>query len=340
LIDLLLQRNKGKNFVVMKEGAVALAFLKEAKAKEVAATLKAPLGASFSKSIRAFAQAVDGEGLELLRYPWGIIEKNAELIREDFKAHPRDSQSTLDTSVHVEGGKENLLVGEKTFVEGGVVIDVRDGPVWIGDDVYVQAPSRISGPTYVGDGSIIFGAQLREGTSIGRVCRIGGEVEETVFQAYSNKRHVGFIGHAYVGEWVNMGSGTQNSDLKNTYGTVKVTIGGKKVDTGKAFVGCVIGDHAKMSIGSQIFTGKTVGVSSQALGTVIEDIPSFTIWGKTLGMGAVELRIDSAVETARRVQARRKVELTKDDEELLRKVFQMTSVERRSSGVRKKALHP
>jgi len=114
-----------------------------------------------------------------------------------------------------------------------VYIDVRKGQVYIGENTRVQAGARIEGPTYIGKDAInVGGAQIREGSNVGDVCRVGGELEESVIHGYTNKYHFGFIGHAYVGEWVNLGAGTTNSDLKDTYGNVRVNIRGKRVDTG------------------------------------------------------------------------------------------------------------
>jgi UDP-N-acetylglucosamine diphosphorylase/glucosamine-1-phosphate N-acetyltransferase len=186
---------------------------------------------------------------------------------------------------------------------------------------------------YIGDKTIIASGLIREGCSIGHVCRVGGELEESIIQGCSNKYHTGFIGHAYIGEWVNMGAATTNSDLKNTYGTVQVMIKGRNVDTGTAKVGCFIGDHAKTSIGTQIFTGKKIGVASHVHGFVTKDVPSFTIWSESLGSKPVELYLQSVIETQKRVLSRRGVKQTREDIELLKKLFEITAQERKKTGV-------
>jgi len=162
---------------------------------------------------------------------------------------------------------------------------------------------------------------------------VGGELEETIVQGYTNKYHTGFIGHAYIGEWVNLGAATTNSDLKNTYGTVQVVTGGKKVDTGQIKVGCFIGDHAKTSIGTQIYTGRMIGVASHVHGFVTEDVPSFTIWAKSLGAKSVELELESAIKTQERVLSRRGVKQTSEDVKLMRKLFEITAQKRERAGV-------
>jgi len=197
----------------------------------------------------------------------------------------------------------------------------------------VHAGSRITGPTYIGDRTIITSGLIREGCSVGHVCRVGGELEETIVHGYTNKYHTGFIGHAYIGEWVNLGAATTNSDLKNTYGTVQVATGGKKVDTGQKKIGCFIGDHAKTSIGTQIYTGRKIGVASHVHGFITEDVPSFTLWAKSLGAKSVELELESAIRTHERVLSRRDMKQTKEDVELLKKLFEITAKERERAGV-------
>jgi len=322
-----------KNVLVLQDGRLAFACLKEKLCKEVGEVFLNPVGEEAIRKLKEKAEVKEVSNLKLLEYPWNLIEHNAELIREEFNFVAKgEPEGEIDPRAVVYGDPKNLYVAKGAFVEAGVVIDVREGPVYIGEKSYVQTLSRLEGPSYLGRDTKIFGAQIREGCSFGDVCRIGGELEETIIQGYSNKRHVGFIGHAYIGEWVNCGAGTGNSDLKNTYGTVKVTVKGRRVDAGQ-FVGCFVGDHVKTSIGAMIFTGKKIGVSSQAIAFVAEDVPSFTLWAKDLGAEPTEVYFESAVETAKRTMARRKVELTKEDTAVLKRVYELTEEERRGAGV-------
>jgi hypothetical protein len=167
---------------------------------------------------------------------------------------------------------------------------------------------------------------------------VGGELEETIIQGYTNKYHTGFIGHAYIGEWVNMGAATTNSNLKNTYGNVQVMTKKKNVDTGQTKVGCFVGDHAKTSIGTQIYTGKKIGVASQIHGFITKDVPSFTIWPESLGAKPVELYLQSAIGIQKRTLFRRGVTQTKEDIELMKRLFEITAQERKKVGVVKKKL--
>lgn len=271
--------------------------------------------------------------IPVLRYPWQLIDHNAELIAAEFPlaTEGKESEGKLEQGAVIYGGDASrVYLGKGAVVHPTVVLDVSHGPIYIGDNTTVYPPTRIEGPTYIGKGTWIVGGKIREGSNIGDVCRVGGEVEESIIQGYSNKYHDGFLGHAYVGEWVNLGALTTNSDLKDTYGSVRITIEGEgKIDAGTK-VGCFIGDHVKTSIGTLIYTGKRIGIFSHIHGVATEDVPSFTIWVKSIGAqgDAVELLLESALEIHRRVLARRKIEATPEEAELIRTLFELTQKER------------
>jgi UDP-N-acetylglucosamine diphosphorylase/glucosamine-1-phosphate N-acetyltransferase len=217
-----------------------------------------------------------------------------------------------------------------------VVIDASNGPVYIDRDAEIHPFSRIEGPCYIGPKCILLGAKCREGNSIGPLCRIGGEVEESIIQGYSNKYHDGFLGHAYVGEWVNLGAMTTNSDLKNDYSAVSVVLDGRTpVSTGSTKVGSLIGDHTRTSIGTLLNTGSYVGAMTLLVATgkpLPKYIPSFTWFLEgaiTKGFGKGKL-----YETARIAMGRRKMEWTAADEAMWDAVFEQTA-EVRDVAVRK-----
>jgi len=330
----LIERNLSKNVLTIQKGRIAFARMSEEVARDCGGELCRPINSPTLKKLIKKSKTLEVSNLPLLTYPWDLVNKNAELIKEDYFAiGKKESEGTIDSKATVYGNEENLYVGKGSFVEAHVTLDARDGPIFIGDETLVHAGSRISGPTYIGDKTIIPSGLIREGCSIGHVCRVGGELEETIIQGYTNKYHTGFIGHAYIGEWVNIGAATTNSDLKNTYGTVQVTTKGESVDTGTTKVGCFIGDHTKTSIGTQIYTGKKIGVASQVHGFVTKDVPSFTIWSESLGSKPVELYLQSTIETQKRTFSRRGIEQTSEDVELLKKLFQITAQERKKAGV-------
>ena len=268
----------------------------------------------------------------LWKYPWELIEDNSEAISRQFAL--KSDRMQVEASNVLGSTKQVSIDGEAT-IEPNVVFDTRFGPITVEQEAEIQSFSRVVGPAYIGKQTIIRSALVGKGTSIADQCRIGGEVEQSLFSRYSNKAHSGFFGHSYVGEWVNVGALTANSDLKNTYGTVRMNFQGEKVDSGLLKVGCFLGDYCKTSIGTQIYTGIRAGVCSHLHGFVSEDVPSFTIYAKTLGSKLTELELDSAIETQRRMMRRRHIKPEHHDIELLRRVFELTQSERYMAGVLK-----
>jgi UDP-N-acetylglucosamine diphosphorylase/glucosamine-1-phosphate N-acetyltransferase len=205
-------------------------------------------------------------------------------------------------------------------VKPGVVLDAEEGPIHIDPDATIQPNAVLEGPCYIGPKSIIRpGAVIRAGTTIGPVCKIGGEIDASIIHGYTNKQHDGFLGHSYVAEWINLGADTVNSDLKNTYGTVRVHLNGVGVETGQQFVGSIIGDHAKTGIGTVLPTGCVVGVAANIFThrSVPKFVPSFA-WLTDDGLAAY--RVEKAVSLAATVMARRDQWLSDADRRLLEAV--------------------
>jgi len=333
----LINKKLGKNTSVIQNDRLALARLSETVAKKHGNLFLNPLTNEKSKKLLKECSLLESAQLPFMSYPWDLVDSGSELIKEDFAFVAKEEcKGVIDERAVIYGDKTKVCVGEGGVVEACAILDARKGPIYIGENTVVHSGSRISGPVYIGNSTIVASALIREGCSIGDVCRIGGELEQTVVQSFSNKYHLGYIGHSYIGEWVNIGAATTNSNLKNTYGTVKIVLKEKRVDTGRTKVGCFIGDHAKTSIGTQIYTGRKIGVASHAHGFITEDVPSFTVWAKSLGAKPVELNLKSAIETQKRVFARRGAKQTKEDIELLKKLFTYTLQERRKAGVIKK----
>ncbi len=335
-------RSVEKGTAYTKGDDLVAAYLGEATAAAVLPALQKgePLTPA---DLQALADAVtvkrEVPEVTVLRYPWQLIDHNAELIAAEFPLATagKESEGKLEQGAVIYGGDASrIYLGKGAVVHPTVVLDVTHGPIYIGDNTIVYPPTRIEGPAYIGKGTWIVGGKIREGSNIGDVCRVGGEVEESIIHGYSNKYHDGFLGHAYVGEWVNLGALTTNSDLKDTYGSVRVTVEGEgKVDAGTK-VGCFIGDHVKASIGALIYTGKRIGIFSHIHGVATDDVPSFTIWAKSIGApgDAVELLLESALEIHKRVLSRRKIEATPEEAELIRTLFELTHEERERAGVR------
>ncbi len=266
--------------------------------------------------------------LPMWNYTWDLILASPHQITADFKAAGRTGiEGTIEEPSAIRGSKNDVYIARGAKIHPMVVIDAENGPIYIEEDVEVHPFTRIEGPCYIGKKSILLGAKCREGNSIGPWCRIGGEVEESIIQGYSNKYHDGFLGHAYVGEWVNLGALTTNSDLKNDYTTVSVMLDGKHaIDTGSTKVGCLIGDHTKTSVGAFFNTGAYVGAMAiiMAAGKALPKyIPSFAWFVEgvvTKGFGHKML-----YETAATAMSRRKCQWTEADRAMWEAIFEMTA---------------
>lgn len=265
------------------------------------------------------------------RYTWELVLHNADELRADFAAAGRHGvEGVVEQPFALRGRPQDLYVAPGASVHPMVVIDCENGPVYIDEGALIQPFTRIEGPCYIGRKSILLGAKCREGMTIGPMCRLGGEVEESIIHGYSNKYHDGFLGHAYVGEWVNLGALTTNSDLKNDYGNVEVPLDGvHPVDTGSMKVGALIGDHTKTSIGTLFNTGSYVGAMSLIIATgkpLPKFIPDFS-WlldgVVTKGFGKGKL-----YETAQVAMSRRKMMWTAAEQRMWDAIYGITAPQR------------
>ena len=274
---------------------------------------------------KAFAQVA---APETWNYTWDLILANPEQLAKDFAAAGHCGiEGTVEQPGAIRGSDKDVYVAPGALVHPMVVLDASGGPIYIDTDAEIHPFTRIEGPCYIGKKSILLGTKCRGGNTIGPACRVGGEIEESIIHGHSNKYHDGFLGHAYVGEWVNLGALTSNSDLKSDYTTVSVVLDGRApIDTGSTKVGALIGDHTKTSIGVLLNTGAYVGAMGliMSTGTVLPKfIPSFA-WllsgVVTKGFGKGKL-----YETAKVAMSRREVEWTAAEEAMWDAVFEMTA---------------
>ena len=278
--------------------------------------------------------------LILADYLWNLIHHNPEALEEDFKVLGKYGvEGKFHEQAAIVGDPKNLWIAPGAVVHPFVAIDVSGGPVMIDEGAEVHPHTRIEGPGYVGRDAILVGGKIREGCSIGPVCRVGGEVEESIIHGYSNKYHDGFLGHAYVGEWVNLGALTTNSDLKNDYTGVKLQVRGEMVDSEDTKVGSFFGDHTKTSIGTLFNTGTVVGcmVNTVAHGGLMPKyIPSCALVIK----GAITRgqRFSDILTTAKTATSRRKRPLTDADIAVLEEVRKITRPELLALSKRDRAL--
>lgn len=258
----------------------------------------------------------------LITWMWDLITHNAARIAQQNARYALGDAPTLQ-GVYLLN-RDEIFIHPTAIVQPGVVLDATNGPIVIDEKATVMATAVIQGPTYIGKGSAVkIGAKIYHGTSVGPVCKVGGEVEESIFQAYSNKQHDGFLGNSYLGEWCNLGAGSSNSDLKNNYSTVSVWTHGSYQNTGKLFVGLFMADHSKAAINSSFNSGTVVGVACNLYGAAFppKHIPSFS-WGGAEGLA--EHRLADALATAERVMARRNMVLSGAERRLLEVVFEGT----------------
>lgn len=271
-------------------------------------------------------------GGQMLRYLWDVVDANAEQIAVDFHAMSEPESIGRPTTLTLVGPSDWLRVDPTARIDPFVVADTSNGPVIIDRDAVVTSFTRLEGPCYIGPRTQVFAAQVRGGTSIGSNCRIGGEVEASIIHANSNKYHEGFLGHSYLGEWVNLGAGTHTSDLRNDYGDVKMTVNGVHTASGRKKVGSYIGDHTKTGLGSLINTGTNVGVFGNLL-PAGELLPKFVPSFCWVEHGRIADRADlpDLFATAEKVMDRRGEEFGEAQRTLYQTLYQKTAALRRQS---------
>jgi glucose-1-phosphate thymidylyltransferase len=254
--------------------------------------------------------------LPLVEYPHELIRWNMQILAENLADRiSRGGYREIADGVFAAPGAR---LGEYCL------IDAANGPVVLEQDSAVGPFCFFRGPVHVGAGCrVIEHAAIKDCVTLGHNCKIGGEVEGTVIEPFTNKQHHGFLGHAYLGSWINLGAGTSNSDLKNTYGTVSMEYRGRKVDTLMQHLGCVIGDYAKTAINTGIFTGKTIGVCSMVYGFVTTNVPSFANYARSFGQ-MTEAPPEVMIAAQARMFARRKVQQRPCDAQLIRDMYALT----------------
>jgi UDP-N-acetylglucosamine diphosphorylase / glucose-1-phosphate thymidylyltransferase / UDP-N-acetylgalactosamine diphosphorylase / glucosamine-1-phosphate N-acetyltransferase / galactosamine-1-phosphate N-acetyltransferase len=264
--------------------------------------------------------AIDME-LPLLEYPHELIRWNMQILRENLV----DRISRGDYREIADG----LFAAPGARLGQYCVIDAANGPVVLEHDAAVGPFCYLRGPVHIGAHCrVIEHAAIKDFVALGHNCKIGGEVEDTIIEPFTNKQHHGFIGHSYLGSWINLGAGTSNSDLKNTYGTVNMEYNGIKVDTGMQLMGCVVGDYAKTAINTGIFTGKTIGACSMVYGFVTTNVPSFSNYARSFGQ-VTEAPPEVMFVAQARMFARRNVKQRPCDIQLIRDMYALTRHEGR-----------
>jgi UDP-N-acetylglucosamine diphosphorylase/glucosamine-1-phosphate N-acetyltransferase len=256
-------------------------------------------------------QGAGGRSVEItgqwLERVWDFIAQLGPTLMEDIPILGVGARTGKTLGI-VGGGTHAVLAEEGATIEPQVYFDTTAGPVLIRRGSTVQAFTRVVGPCVVGHESVVGGDKV-SGSSIGDVCRVHGELAASIFLGHANKAHDGYVGHSYLGRWVNLGASTVTSNLKNTYSTVELWTPEGEKDTTLQFVGTFFGDHTKTGIGTLLNTGTVIGAGAQIYGGAVTPkvIPPFA-WGDHPPYSTY--RMDKFIDVARRMMARRHVELS------------------------------
>ena len=305
--------DQGKDFVLKKDGTMVAVY---ADKLDIYVKFRQDNLNQYLKNLKFGSEDFD---CKLFTNLWDPIVYNKEIIKSNLEFISKNY------SKHQEG----VFIGKDVKLVDQVIFDATNGLIIIDDEVEIDPLVSLRGPLYIGKNTYIKSFADIRSSSIGAVCKIGGEIQETIIQGYTNKGHHGFLGNSYVGKWVNIGGGSSSSDLKNTYGKIKMA----GQDTGQIHLGCVIGDYSKTAINTSIFTGKIIGVVSNLYGNVIADVPSFT--NHTFDGRLIEYPLDIAEKTQFRVTDRRDVKFDDIDKTLFEDIFEITAPERKKLKVKK-----
>lgn len=289
-------------------------------------------GGEAIKRLRKKSIIVRKVEVSLIDYTWDVIGANRKELERDFLALAGRGRilGEVCKGAHVLNPRA-VFLNRGARVMPGCVLDAESGPIFVDEDATIMPNATIIGPAFIGRGAIALpGAKLREGANIGQGCKVGGEVSNSILHSYSNKQHDGFLGDSYIGSWVNIGAGTTTSNLKNTYGNVRVILGGgkKSIDTNETFLGAVIGDHTRVGINIGLDAGSVIGCYSSIAGrrAVPKFLPPFS-WVTDSGVMVYNMR--KAFVAASRAMARRDMHMSAAEEAMYRKVFALTASERR-----------
>lgn len=261
-----------------------------------------------------------------INYLYDIFTLNGTVIEQDFEMITKGRESQTISS------SNRVLGSNKIFIEQGAkvecaILNTENGSIYIGKDSEVMENSVIRGPFAMCEHSAVkMGAKIYENTTIGPYSKVGGELNNVVIQAYSNKGHDGFLGNSVIGEWCNLGADTNNSNLKNNYAEVRLWDYNTEhfVKTGLQFCGLIMGDHSKCGINTMFNTGTVVGVSANIFGSGFPRnfIPSFA-WGGANGF--TETKPQNAFETAKIMMNRRNIVFNDNEQDILQHVFDITA---------------
>lgn len=268
------------------------------------------------------------KNITVIKNSWELFQLNGSQIVQDVELlhqKPKKDPSEFPHAVFIN--PEQIYIEEGAIIEPGAMLLATDGPIYVGKNAHIMANSVVRGPSAICKKSVVkMGAKIYKDTTIGPVCKVGGEVANVIFHSYTNKGHDGYAGNSVFGQWCNLGADTNTSNLKNNYSTVKVTDWktSKQVDTGQQFIGTIMGDHSKTGINSMLNTGTLCGVCCNLFsdGYPPKFVPSFS-W--VSGQNIVPYHFDKAVDAMAKMMARRSVELSRPYYKMMKALFDSTS---------------
>lgn len=262
----------------------------------------------------------NSEPLCILENRWDFYLLNEKVLKADFELYTKSKQSQQLSSTNTVIGDKNLIFLEEGAQIEACILNTTNGPIYLGKNSEVMEGSMIRGPFALNEGAgVKMGAKIYGGTSIGPNCKVGGEISNCIFLAYSNKGHDGFLGNSYIGAWCNLGADTNSSNLKNNYSPVKTYDfeSESMLQTDVTFMGLFMGDHSKCSINTMFNTATVVGVSANIFssGFPKKYVPSFA-WGEN-----DKFKFDLALEVAEAMMKRRGLSLSNSEIEILRRIY-------------------
>ena len=299
-------------FVGMAGGSIAYISCDEGLARRLSPAVLLD-AARAAEALQGVPQ--DGVDTALVQYPWDLITRNGAVLEDDWMYGAHGIEGTVSSSAVIID-MARVHIGHGATIKPTACLDASTGPVHISYDATVEAHVTIQGPAYIGPGTLVKPhTHIYGGTSVGPCCKVGGEIDSSIICGHSNKQHGGFLGHSYLGSWINVGAGTTNSDLENTYAPVRMRIAGAEVETGRQFLGAVIGDHTKIGVNQTLPPGASIGFaanvfSSNIVPTYVPPLARLTDAGLSPG------DVRQVIHTARIVMARRNVDLSAEGEKL------------------------
>ena len=311
-----------KNTLYTYQGQVVATYVRGDLLESLRSMLNStPTSKELIEKLRTKTVTKELDSAYLISNLWDILAYNQDILVQDFYRNttPGIVKGNLST-YSVIYNENNVFIDHNTTIEDFVLIDATHGPVYIENNVHIESHSRLEGPLYIGENTRILGGKIK-GSTIGRNCKIAGEVSASVIQSYTNKAHGGFIGHSVIGEWVNLGAYTTTSNLKSNYSGISLLLEDQRIESGQTFIGSIIGDHVKTGIHTTLNTGTIIGLGSVVYDSGYHDkfIPLFS-WGTPGNYTAHQL--DKFFTTAEQMMKRRNKKLTDGEKELYEFVYQ------------------